>query len=199
MPTPTALVTESRIFVEDTPGYKQLREHLSAPPNSASFSPRGDQIAITEGIKLYLVAGDGSDGQILLADDGITKPVGGAVWSPDGKYIAFVAEYLDPGCKPCRSVGLVRLSDGSTYWLETPDMMDSDAPRWTHDGRLLVNVYPGEPANGTTYVYDTARKGQIATGIYVLGSSVDGQRWLPWRPGRVWRAGVSERPDVYYK
>jgi hypothetical protein len=196
--TPTAVPAGSRIYVEDTVGYKKLREHLSASPTSASFSPRGDQLAVIDGIKLYLVAGDGSDGQILLADDGITKPVGGAVWSPDGKYIAFVAEYLDPACKPCRSVGLVRLSDETTYWLQTPDRMDSDAPRWTEDGRLLVNVYPGEPADGATYVYVTSDRGQVASGTYVLGSSHAGQMWLPWLPGRVWRAGVSERPDTYY-
>jgi Tol biopolymer transport system component len=198
MPTPTATAAESRIFVEDTVGYKDLWEHLSAPPNSASFSPRGDQIAVAEGIGLYLVAGDGSEGQTLAADDGVMKPVWGAVWSPDGKYIAFVVEYLDPSCKPCRSVSLVRLSDGLTFMLETPDKMDSDAPRWTQDGRLLVNVYPGEPADGAAYIYDISGRGQVATGVYVLSSGLDGQRWLPWRPGRIWRAGVSERPDTYY-
>ncbi len=197
MPTPTTAAAESRISVEDTVGYKELREHLSAPPNSASFSPRGDQIAVAEGVKLYLVAGDGSEGRILLEDDGVMKPVWGAVWSPDGKHIAFVAEYLEPSCKPCRSVGLVRPSDGSVFWLQTPDKMDSDAPRWTQDGRLLVNVYPGEPADGVAYIYDISGRGQVATGVYVLGSSLDGQRWLPWRPGRIWRAGVSERPDTY--
>jgi hypothetical protein len=70
---------ESRIFAEDTVGFKELREHLGAPPNSASFSPRGDQIAVAEGIKLHLVAGDGSEGRELAADDGVTKPVWGAI------------------------------------------------------------------------------------------------------------------------
>jgi hypothetical protein len=198
MPTPTAVAAESRIFAEDTVGFKQLREHLGAPPNSASFSPRGDKIAVAEGIKLHLVAGDGSEGRELAADDGVTKPVWGAVWSPDGRYIAYVVEYLDPGCKPCRSVSLVRLSDGLTFMLQTPDNMDSDAPRWTQDGRLLVNVYPGEPADGVAYIYDILGRGQVASGVYVLSSGLDGQRWLPWRPGRIWRAGVSERPDSYY-
>jgi hypothetical protein len=198
MPTPTAAAAESRIFAEDTVGYKELREHLGAPPNSASFSPRGDQIAVAEGIKLHLVAGDGSEGRELAADDGVSKPVWGAVWSPDGRYIAYVVEYLDPRCKPCRSVSLVRLSDGLTFTLQTPDNMDSDAPRWTRGGRLLVNVYPGEPADGVAYIYNISGRGQVATGVYVLSSGLDGQRWLPWRPGRIWRAGVSERPDSYY-
>jgi hypothetical protein len=62
----------------------------------------------------------------------------------------------------------------------------------------LVNVYPGEPADGVAYIYDISGRGQVATGVYVLSSGLDGQRWLPWRPGRIWRAGVSERPDSYY-
>jgi pyruvate/2-oxoglutarate dehydrogenase complex dihydrolipoamide acyltransferase (E2) component len=97
--TPTATAAESRIFVEDTVGYKRLREQLGPPPLSESFSPGGDQIAISEGIKLYLVAGDGSRGRILLADDDNRRPVGGAVWSPDGKYLAFLVDFLsqDPG------------------------------------------------------------------------------------------------------
>ncbi|MEJ2555400.1 MAG: SH3 domain-containing protein [Anaerolineae bacterium] len=196
--TPTATAAESRIFVEDTVGYKRLREQTGPPPLSESFSPGGDQIAISEGIKLYLVAGDGSSGRILLADDNDRRPVGGVVWSPDGKYLAFLVDYKSRKCKPCRSVGLVRLSDSSIYFLKTPDNMDSDAPRWTQDGRLLVNVYPGERADGTTYVYDTASRGQVASGVYVLSSSHEGQKWLPWKPGRTWKAGVSERPDTYY-
>lgn len=196
--TPTAAAAESRIFAEDTVGYKRLRESLSAPPISESFSPGGDQIAFIEGIKLYLVAGDGSKGRIMFAEDNLRRPVGGAVWSPDGKYLAFLIDYKKRNCKPCRSVGLVRLEDDTIFFLETPNNLDGDAPRWTQDGRLLVNVHPTEPADGTTYIYDTSGRGQVASGVYVLSSSHDGQKWLPWRPGRTWQAGVSERPDTYY-
>jgi hypothetical protein len=197
--TPTASANENRIFVQQTVGYKRLREHLAASPTSANFSPRGDQIAIIEGIKLHIVAGDGSYSRVLLAENGILRPVGGAVWSPDGEYIAFMVDYNDVKCRPCRSVGLIRLADEKLTFLQTPDNMDSEAPRWTQDGRLLVNVHPGEPADGTTYVYNTAGQSQIASGTYVLSTSHDGQRWLPWLPGRTWQAGTSERPDTYYK
>jgi hypothetical protein len=197
--TPTATVGESRIFVEDTVGWKRIFEQLlNRPPVSASFSPRGDRIAIIDGIKLYLVAGDASYGQILFAEDETLRPFGGAVWSPDGKYIAFVVDSKEQKCRPCRSVALARVSDGSISFLETRDQMDSEAPRWTHDGRLLVLVHPHEPADGVTYVYDTSGRGQVAKGIFVLSSSQEGQKWLPWRPGRVWQAGVSERADTYY-
>ncbi len=194
--TPTATIAESRIFVEDTVGYKRLFEQLGTTPTSASFSPKGDQIAVMDGIALYLVAGDGSHGQVLLKEDETLRPVGGAVWSPDGQFIAFMVERKD--CNPCRSVGLIRVSDETLSFLKTPDNQDSEAPRWTHDGRLLVIVHPSEPADGTTYVYATSSQGQPAEGIYVLGSSHEGQKWLPWLPGRVWQAGASERPDTYY-
>jgi len=195
--TPTATVAEARISVEDTVGYKRLFESLSkTPPVSASFSPKGDQIAVMDGIKLYLVAGDGSYGRVLLEEDETMTPIGGAVWSPDGQFIAFVVERKN--CDPCRSVGLIRVSDEQINYLKIPDNQDSEAPRWTHDGRLLVVVHPGEPADGTTYVYTTSSQGQPASGIYVLSSSHAGQKWLPWIPGRVWQAGVSERPDTYY-
>jgi hypothetical protein len=195
--TPTASVIESRIYVEETVGWKRLFESLGGTtPTSSSFSPKGDQIAVMDGIKLYLVAGDGSDLRVLVAEDDGVKPVGGAVWSPDGRFIAFAVERLN--CEPCRSVGLVRVSDGTVNYLETPKNQDSEAPRWTHDGRLLVVVHPAEPADGVAYVYSTASYGQPASGIYVLGSSHEGQKWLPWLPGRVWQAGVSERPDTYY-
>jgi hypothetical protein len=149
-----------------------------------------------DGIKLYLVAGDGSYGQVLLAEDETIKPIGGAVWSPDGELIAFMVERKD--CDQCRAVGLIRVSDGTISYLEAPDNQDVEAPRWTHDGRLLVVVHPSEPADGITYVYATSDRGQPASGIYVLSSSHEGQKWSPWLPGRVWQAGVSERPDTYY-
>jgi hypothetical protein len=194
--TPTATAAESRIFVEDTPGYQKLREQLSRVPTSASFSPQGDQIAITEGIKLYLVKGDGSHGEVLLEDDDVLKPVGGAVWSPDGKYMALVVEKKE--CVPCRSVALIHLAKNSLSYLQAPDNLSSDTPRWTQDGRLVVNVHPGEPADGTAYIYHISGRGQVASGTFLLSSSHDGQKWLPWRPGRTWRAGFTQRPDTYY-
>jgi hypothetical protein len=196
--TPTATVPEGRISVEETVGYKRLWEQLTFPPLSASFSPKGEQIAVVDGIKLYLVAGDGRYGQVLFEDDGEKRPVGDAVWSPDGNYIAFSVEFKDVNCKSCRSVALINIPESEIFFLETPDDMDSAGPRWTQDGRLLVNVFPGEPADGQTYIYDVSGWGIPASGLYVLSSSHEGQRYLPWHPGRVWQANVSERPDTYY-
>lgn len=196
--TATAVAEATRLFVEDTVGFKELRKHLGAAPISESFSPKGDQIAILEGIKLQTVAGDGSSGQIWLEADEILRPVDSAIWSPDGTHIAFTVDYKSRKCKPCRSVGLLRLKDGKIFYLKTPDDMDSEAPRWTQDGHLLVLVHPREPANGVVYLYDTSGYGQVASGFYILSASHEGQKWSPWLPGRVWRAGFSERPDSYY-
>jgi hypothetical protein len=100
-------------------------------------------------------------------------------------------------CKTCRSVVLFRKSDASHFFLQTPNNLTGEEPRWTQDGRLLINVDPGEPAQGTAYVYDLNGHGEVAVGTFVLSSSEYGQKWLPWRPGRVWQAGVTERPDSY--
>ncbi len=152
-------------------------------------------MALTEGIKLYLITTDSFNGQILMSENGIIKPAGTIVWSPDGQYLAVVVEKLN--CKTCRSIVLIRISDASLFFLQTPNNLTGDEPRWTQDGRLLINVYPVDPAQGKAYVYDLEGKGQVAAGTFALSSSHEGQMWFPWRPGRTWQAGVTERADAY--
>jgi hypothetical protein len=193
--TPTATAAQGGVFVEESEGFKQLRKKLSYPPISAAFSPQGDQVALTEGIKLYLITTDSFNGRILMSENGIIKPAGSIVWSPDGQYLAVVVEKLN--CKTCRSVVLVRVSDATLFFLQTPNNLTGDEPRWTQDGRLLINVYPSDPAQGKAYVYDLEGQGQVAAGTFALSSSHEGQMWFPWRPGRIWQAGVTERADSY--
>jgi hypothetical protein len=195
--TPTPGAEEIRQYVEDTPSYEKVKYYLLVPPVSISFSPDGSQFAMTERIKLYTVMTDGAYTDVWMDDDGKQRPLGNVVWSPDGKYIAFVVGFKNSGCEPCRSVALLHRSDGRITFLEAPNGLNTDAPRWTQDGRLLVNVHPGEPADGVAYVYNIFGEGQEAKGVYVLSSSHEGQKWYPWRPGRTWRAGVSERADSY--
>jgi Tol biopolymer transport system component len=195
--TPTPTSADERQYVEEMPAYQRVKEALFVPPVNASLSPDGKLIAMTERIKLYTVSTAGAHTDIWFEDNAEQGPLGGTVWSPDGKYLAFMVGFKDPKCGPCRSVALLRVSDGLITYLEDPEGLDTDMPRWTQDGRLLINVHPGEPADGVAYVYDISGQRQEAKGVYLLSSSQEGQKWYPWLPGRIWRAGVSERADSY--
>jgi dipeptidyl aminopeptidase/acylaminoacyl peptidase len=195
--TPTAAASAGRRFVQDTLGYKQLIRRLLLPTVSESFSPDGSQIAITEKISLYTITPDGANSRVLLEDDDKLDLVGGAVWSPDGRYLAFVANRLQ-NCDPCQTVGLVRLADGALTLLESPPGLGLDTPRWTQEGRLLVNAHAGIPAQGSVYVYDLSGQGQTAAGSYLLSSSHDGQKWFPWQPGKIWQVDPARPVDSYY-
>lgn len=194
---PTAMASQSRRFVQDTLGYKQLVRRLLLPTVSESFSPSGEHIAITEKIKLYTITPDGETSRVLLEDNDAIDLVGGAVWSPTGEYLAFTANHTGV-CKACRMVGLVRLGDGAISYLEPPAGLGLDLPRWTQDGRLLVTAHPGELAHGTVYIYETTGQGQAATGSYILSSSHDGQKWFPWLPGTSWQLDAAAPVDSYY-
>jgi hypothetical protein len=194
--TPAAMPGQNRRFVQDTRGYQQLARHLLLPTVSESFSPHGHQIAITEKIRLYTITADGSTSRILLEDNETINLVGSVVWSPNGEHIAFVADRLQD-CSPCRTVGLAHPSDGAVTFLEPPAGLGLDMPRWTQDGRLLVNAHPGEAHHGTVYVYDTSGRGEVATGVYVLSSSHDGQKWLPWEPGKTWQVDSTQAASYY--
>jgi hypothetical protein len=194
--TPTPAANVSRRFVQDTMGYKQLVRRMMLPTVSESFSPQGDQIAITERIKLSTIPPDGTSSRTLLEDNDRIDLIGGAVWSPDGRYLAFIADQIG-GCQPCRIVGLVRTSDGSISYLPPPPESGLDRPRWTQDGRLLVTAFRQQLTDGRVFVYDTSGQGQLAEGVYVLSSSHDGQKWFPWLPGRIWQ--VNEGVDDYYR
>jgi hypothetical protein len=195
--TPTAVAGVSRQFVQDTLGYKQLIRRMLLPTVSESFSPDGTQIAITEKITLYTITPDGSTSRVLLADDDQIDLVGGVVWSPDGRYLAVVINRLQ-NCDPCRTVGLVQLSDGALTLFNPPPDSALDLPRWTQDGQLLVTAYMTDPAQGVVQMYNTSGQGQAATGSYLLSSSHDGQKWFPWQPGKIWQMGATGQVNSYY-
>jgi len=196
--TPTPTINASRRYVEDMPAYKRLRGHLLIPPVSQSVSPDGSQIVITERIKVYTVSTAGADTRVWFEDGDTMGPTGGAIWSPDGRYIAFVVGFKTKYCKPCRAVAIINMAQETITLLEPPRPdLETDMPRWLQDGRLMINAHPGEPADGVAYVYDLFGNFEPASETYVLSSSHEGQQWYPWLPGRIWQAGVTERADSY--
>lgn len=199
-PTPGRNV--SRILINDTPGYKVLDNQAMAylDPTSAAFAPDGTYIAATEGIKLYTIGRDGNDPHIWEEEDNTQRPVEGIVWSPNGALIAFVADRKRDCAPPaCGRVGIIVRTDPGRepFYLNPPEGYGMRFPRWVQDGRLLVTIYKDDPANGTVYIYDTAGRGQVAEGTYVLSSSTDGQRQFPWLPGKTWTVGQGGATGYY--
>ena len=196
IPTPEPTPTPANAITFE--GYKKLRRTLYLEPVSIAFSPKDDLIAVTEGIKIYTVATDASSLQTWFESDGSIWKFRDLSWSPDGNYLAFTALNKQL-CEPsCDRVALISLETESVTFLEPPTDLSLVGPRWTTEGRLLVNAHPGDPADGTSYIYNTAGQGSVARGSYQLSTSHDNQRWLPWPAGRVWQAGVTERPDSYF-
>jgi serine/threonine protein kinase/uncharacterized protein YraI len=200
-PSPTATPTTPsptpvRTFVEDVPIYQKFVQSLAGrTPTSASFAPDRSEIAATEGVKLY-VFNDQGDLTVLVQEDGMVRPVERVIWSPTGQYIAFVADYKQ-NCDPCRVIGIVNRASGAVKYLEPPEGKAIDLPRWTQDERLLVTAHDGNPAGGVVYIYDVFSNRQLASGKYELSSSLEGQRWFPWKPGKSWQVGRG-RPDGYF-
>lgn len=198
--SPTAPANAARILVSNTDGYHVLDNQAMAgrDPTSAAFGPNGRELAATEGAKLYTIGVDGSNGYVWEEEDETLRPVEGIVWSPNGQLIAFVADRKQ-NCNPCRRVGIVlRAAQGSQpLYLEPPAGYNIGLPRWTQDGRLLATIYQDNPASGTVYIYDASGRGQPAAGSYLLSSSVEGQKWSPWLPGKSWQVDAS-RPTSYY-
>ena len=135
--------------------------------------------------------------EVLLEEDETIRPIGGVVWSPDGQFIAFMADRKQ-NCNPCRTVGLVYPAGQYLRYLDAPAGQVTDLPRWTQDGRLLVTVHAGEPASGVAYIYDVTGRGQVASGSYILSSGHEGQKWHPWQPGKTWQVGQGQ-PHSYYE
>lgn len=194
--TPTASINALREFVGELQIYQDFVKSLAGrTPTSTAFSPNGQEIASTEGDKLYIFNRQGHL-ETPVVQDGIIRPVEGITWSPNGQHIAFVADYLQ-NCNPCRVVGIVNRASGAVNYLEPPEGHFIDLPRWTQDGRLLILISGGDPATKLTHIHDIRAGTQPASGSYQLSSNQEGQQWSPWKPGVTWQVD-QENPDGYY-
>ncbi|HUR14835.1 MAG TPA: hypothetical protein VM097_10130, partial [Mycobacteriales bacterium] len=106
------------------------------------WSPSGDRLAYMDASSLYVVRADGSG--LRRVSDGNNYPWnGGAVWSPDGRQLAYClssAGYFFGG------------SSGTGPWIVLangrgkPRLLDTGpcfSPAWSPNGRSLAYVHPG--------------------------------------------------------
>lgn len=121
---------------------------MQADDFAPRWSPDGGWIAfqsLREGpARLFLVKPDGTDiRRLLAASDTLasTSNEGEAVWSPDGKRIAFEVTPLGGGTQ-------VWIADAATgrRWRVASALFSASQPSWSPDGRALVVA--GLPAPG---------------------------------------------------
>ena len=105
-----------------------------------SWSPDGSRIAFAEREKIYTIAADGSDLQVVIGGPGLAHySLRGnlqsyLVWSPDGRRLAFVAYDRDPGPSELRAMQTIAV-DGSD-----PRKVGQghSVPAWSPDGGRLA-------------------------------------------------------------
>jgi Tol biopolymer transport system component len=115
---------------------------------------------------------DNSPRRLTNAD----APEGDPVWSPDGRWIAYVTQVGSDGDS---EIGLIDAQTGAAHLL-TDNSRDDWSPAWSPDGRFLVFL---SQQNGTTGLYRLDAACQLpncaAQPLLADGSLVDGPNWSP--------------------
>lgn len=130
-------------------------EEVGAAPD---WSPNGREIAYQRGLRIWVMASDGS-GQRPLAD-GFDRRSLFPAWAPNGTRIAFVL--VDAG--PCE-IGLVRPGGGEVEILQPGRPERCGDLAWAPDGRYLV--VPGEDGS----LWAIPRDGGDATRLLEAGQA----------------------------
>ena len=105
-----------------------------------SWSPDGSRIAFAERERIYTIAADGSDLQVVTGEPGLAYySLQGhlqsyLVWSPNGRQLAFVADDRDGGSSELRAMQIIAV-DGSE-----PRKVGQGhiVPAWSPDGGRLA-------------------------------------------------------------
>ena len=110
---------------------------LPMPGNDPDWSPDGTLVAFQsygggEVLRIYVVRHDGSGLRAVTTGDGNGTGASQAAWAPDGRRIAFTADFDGD-----EDIYVVRV-DGTGLRKVTHNSVDDMTPSWSPDGRRLV-------------------------------------------------------------
>lgn len=148
---------------------------LTSPPTLdryPSWSPDGKQIVLRRGIDIYTINGDGSGIPVQLTNEAATSFAQMPVFSPDGRYIAFMS-FREGYCSVFRMN-----ADGSDQTNLTPkDSADpssswcSRAPSWSADGQEIFFMSFRPSTGGKNQIFVMNADGSNVVQLTTDGSS----------------------------
>jgi Tol biopolymer transport system component/DNA-binding winged helix-turn-helix (wHTH) protein len=133
---------------------------------SASVSPDGSQIVFLKGAgfaetgqEIWLMRANGADQRKLISfsDGRLATPV----WSPDGRWIAYLRNKLGPdGEEPW--IEILNLEQGTTRAVLSEPRLSAWGLMWLPDGRLLYALYEPPPSHNSSNFW--AARPDLSTG-----------------------------------
>jgi len=140
---------------------------------SASVSPDGSQIVFLKGAgfaetgqEIWLMRANGADQRKLISfsDGRLATPV----WSPDGRWIAYLRNKLGPdGEEPW--IEILNLEQGTKRAVLSEPRLSAWGLMWLSDGRLLYALYEPPPSHNSSNFW--AASTDLSTGR-VVGTPV---------------------------